>query len=126
MHQSFHIAAIIGFALIISACRQNEAAETTVPDVAAEIVATEAVQTMAPLTPEPSQDTALHSACTDQITAKMPDPSAADVSYDPLSGSDGYEATVALKPRAGGEPMVFTFTCQPTENGGVETKPVAN
>lgn len=126
MRLTFHTLGLIGFVVTLSACGANETGQTATTNTADRAVTSDAVQTVAKLTLDPSPEAALHAACTDQITAKMPDPTAANVTYAPLPGSDGYEATVALKTQSGGDPMMFTYSCVPTENGEVETKRVAD
>ena len=82
--------------------------------LAAEIAAQKAAETAA-----------FQSACRDKITAKMPDPSAAKISYTPLSGpvsgAEGYRATVSLKQLSDGGSITLDFTCFKGADGGVVT-----
>ena len=72
-----------------------------------------------------AETAAFQSACRDKITAKMPDPSAAKISYTPLSGpvsgAEGYRATVSLKQLSDGGSITLDFTCFKGADGGVVT-----
>ena len=72
-----------------------------------------------------AETAAFQSACRDKITAKMPDPSAAKISYTslsgPVSGAEGYRATVSLKQLSDGGSITLDFTCFKGADGGVVT-----
>ena len=90
-----------------------------------------AVQVSAPVAPnivsiENAELPTLQSACTDRITANMPDPTAANVSYTPLSGEDGYQAEVILLTRGNAKPLKFDYTCHRAADGEVITKRISD
>ena len=72
------------------------------------------------------QTAAFQAACRETITAKMPDPSAAKISYTPLSGADGFKAAVDLAAQEGGDVLTFNYTCTRTADGGVVTKRIGD
>lgn len=104
-------------AAVLSGCSADEpAASAPSPSTAASPI--DLVQKLNP-------DAAFKSACTDKITAKMIDPSAADISYTPLSGEDGFRASVNLKTQGGGD-IALEFTCRRNADGDVVSKLISD
>jgi len=99
---------------------KNPAPENNAPKQAAEDAAKNAAENAA------RQTAAFKDACGEKITAKMPDPSAAKISYRPLSGTGGFQAEVSLARKDSGEPLKFNYTCMPDANGGVVTQRVGD
>lgn len=67
----------------------------------------------------------LQSACTDRITAKMIDPTAVDIAFQPMSGEDSVQAEVKLLTQNNGTTIIFDFTCQRTADGEIITKRIS-
>jgi hypothetical protein len=69
---------------------------------------------------------AFQATCRKKITAKMPDPSAAKISYRPLPGADGFQAEVRLQRQDDGADIRLDFTCIRNADGDIMTKLIAD
>ena len=95
------------------------------PATAPEPTAT-ATLTSATMPKELSAITLFQMACSDEITAKMIDPTAAQIAYKSLPQEAGYQAQVTLQNRGGGKTMTFDYICLRAEDGEVITKLISD
>ena len=75
---------------------------------------------------KPSAATLFQTACSDEITAKMIDPTAAKISYTRLMQGAGYQAQVTLQNQGSGKTMTFDYICLRAEGGEVITKLISD
>lgn len=96
-------------AITLSACSDREAAD--------------AAQTSAPL--PVLSGAGFQAACANAITAKMPDPSAADIAFETLAEEEGYRAIVTLRTGGGTGSLTFEYTCLRGPGGDIVTTQIS-